>query len=221
MLLRRQVIAAGILVPLWGCLPSQRSIRVKLAYMIVTDGRRRTTSSVIELFSARQPIKLPEGAALDTEIVGEATAIPLKGGVVFATLEVPGPAHTLPVAIVSALLGPVSGPDDFFDKLGRLSSGSFIGKTAALNRENYPQFVHFERLLDPASVVAEDPDGLSDGSRVVGISCTITTEPVTTQLMNYIPWAYAQKDTPLNPRHSSSDWSLSATMNGYAFIRGR
>jgi len=197
--------------------------RVALTCIVSIGGKSYSGRSVIEIASSPEILKVGDAPVRHTYVVGEALVVDVPGTPIFVTLNVPGPARTLPVAVVEAFFGPVTGPDDFGEKLARLARGSSGGRIVMIGQENVPKIVRFKRLADPSSI---EEVALSDGTATAAVvvfndillRCQITDDKVTKQLHKAIPWIYSRSDGSFKPDHAGDDWSLAATTTAHSFI---
>ncbi|RYF00992.1 MAG: hypothetical protein EOO77_33445 [Oxalobacteraceae bacterium] len=197
--------------------------RVALTCVVRIGGKSYSGHSVIEIRSSPELLKIGDAPVRHTYVVGEALVVDVPGTPIFVTLTVPGPAHTLPVAVVEAFFGSVTGPDDFGEKLVRLARDGSRGRIVTIALKNVPRIVRFTKLTDPSSIeeVALSEGNVSDAMPVVDsivLRCQITDEGVTKQLQKAIPWIYSMSDGDFKPGHAGDDWSLAATTTAHSFI---
>lgn len=88
--------------------------------------------------------------------------------------------------------------------------------------DNYPYFIRFRDIKDPASAEQVDPDNLAKtfghGYKLKSLTVQMTEEPITKEIEGRLKWL-TYPETPLNPDHGPKDWSLSAVLLGADFIR--
>lgn len=197
--------------------------RVALTCVVSIGGKPYLGRSVIEIASSPELLKTGDAPVLHTSVVGEALVVDVPGTPIFVTLNVPGPAHTLPVAVVEAFFGSVTGPDDLEQKLARLARGGSRGRIVTIGQENVPRIVRFKKLADPSSIeeVALSEGNVADAVPLfdyVTLRCQITDENVTRQLKKVIPWIYSLSDGSFKTGHAGDDWSLAATTTAHSFI---
>lgn len=197
--------------------------RVALTCLVSIGGASYSGRSIIEITSSPELLKVGDAPVRHTYVMGEALVIDVPGTPIFVTLNVPGPASTLPVAVVEAFFGPVTGPDDFNEKLARLARGGSGGRIVTIAQENVPRIVRFKKLADPSSIeeVALNKGTAADAVPVFDgllLRCQVTNENVTRQLHKAIPWIYSMSDSSFKHDHAGDDWSLAATTTVHSFI---
>lgn len=197
--------------------------RVALTCVVSIGGKSYSGRSVIEIASSPELLKIGDGPVRHTSVVGEALVVGVPGTPVFVTLNVPGSARTLPVAVVEAFFGPVTGPDEFGEKLARLARGGSHGRIVTIGQENMPKIVRFKKLSDPSSIeeIVMNESNVADAVPVfdrILLRCQVTDEDVTQQLQKVIPWIYSMSDADFKLGHTGNDWSLAATTTAHSFI---
>lgn len=197
--------------------------RVALTCVVSIGGKSYSGRSVLEIASSAELLKTGDVPVRHTSVVGEALVVDVPGTPIFVTLNIPGPAHTLPVAVVEAFFGSVTGPDDFGEKLARLARGGSHRRIVTIGQENMPKIVRFKKLADPSSIEevvlneGKAADAVPVFDRIL-LQCQVTGEHVTRQLQKTIPWIYSMSDGDFKPGHAANDWSLAATTTAHSFI---
>jgi hypothetical protein len=221
---RRFLLCASVgalaALSLEGCDLAGSRCRFKLHCSARIADQTLSGTSVIEVYSSPEIIKLGGMPSRHTYVRGEALVLSGALPPLFLTMNVVGPASTLPVAIVEAYFGRVDGPDDFGAKLDRLARGGEQGRTVTIVAENIPTILRFGDLANPASVMMV-AEGSELGSLIpdsVKLTCKVTKESVSRQLERYIPWVYGMGDQVFKPVHAGDDWSLAATTTKHSFV---
>lgn len=196
MMARRGVLglmAGGIVAALSGCgslIPN--SYRFKMRVEIETPLGLRTGTSIYEVRAGNTPKLLPEEAARDWTIAGEAVAVDLsEGRALFALLKTVNPIRPDLALMSMAALDPAF-ENDIVKSAARISSGEGIRSPAEVSPSDYPLLVSFRDLKDPKSVERVDPKNLAQsfgfGSIFRRITVEVTSEAVTTGLEDTLSW---------------------------------
>ncbi len=189
---RRNVLAGALLsiaaLALGGCWPLDRTARVKLHVDVMTSQGLKSGGSVLELIYQSEFVY--DGTfQRTTGLRGQAVAIDLPGGPVFALLRVPGGSDPSPIttAIMDGL-APVPPGDDpskgMKDQVEKISCRWFCNLKTDLPRDDWPLMVRFRNINDPKSVEQVDP--VATG--VAHIWVESTSDPVSTGIEKRLRW---------------------------------
>ena len=180
-------------VTLSGCNPFGRTYtyRYRITVEVDTPQGLRTGSSVWESWGQ-------EGTVLDgtmgVDYRGEAVAVDLPTGTLFALLRDPKMGYNYPAGVVDsqfkATFNVQVDPQDGWKDLSRQIARSRA--TMTLEPRFYPALVRFRDTNDPASVEIVHPSNLAasfgPGVRLRRITVTVTDDGVTTGIEKRLPW---------------------------------
>jgi hypothetical protein len=180
--------------------------RFRMTVEVETPQGLRVGSSVMEVSSIKQPIKVGESPTISTGLMGDAVAIDLPNGTLFALVGDVSPGFPLELAATLALEpGPGKGyfePNSFFAAVGKLGRNDQIGRTVELSPGRYPKLVHFRDIRDSKSVEVDDPLDLSKtlgtGIRLRKISIQVTDSPPTSGIERKIQWLDLSRQASLD-----------------------
>jgi hypothetical protein len=166
--------------------------RFRLTVEVDTPQGLRLGSSVMEVASAATTIKLPESAGLATYLRGEAVAVDLPGGTMFALVSETASGQTLAAEATLALEPIERGvPESFLAAVQKLSRRDQRGKMSILPPSGYPKLVRFRNPADRNSIEVVDPLNLASsfdhGVSLRRITVTVTNEPLKTGIEKRLP----------------------------------
>jgi hypothetical protein len=141
----------------------------------------------MEVTAAPEMFAMSETRPVNAGLRGEAVALDLPDGPVFAILEIRNGGPFLFSAVTDAL-SPIEGrvprPSDLIAQIDSLGSFWSGRREADLKRENWPMIVRFGDLRDPktAEVVAPESVGITR------VRVETTSDPITVGLAKRLPW---------------------------------
>ncbi len=179
--------AASAVLTGCGLIETNASYRFRITVEVDTPQGLKRGSGVMEVFAHKYaPTFIEEGSGFTSGLKrGEAIAVDLPGGPMFALLTASDGMGNLGGAVTGAL-APESRHGDWqasmaaVRKLGEWSAHY----KADLPRTAWPMMVRFRDLGDPKSVELVDPDAAG----VKRISLETTRDAVTTGIDKRIPW---------------------------------
>lgn len=203
-----KLLAAGLpTAALLGCGGMPVTYRYRMTVEVDTPRGLRTGSSVIEVVTSHTSGL--SGSSFANRIKGEAVAVDLPGGTLFALLSnreaLDAAAGYAPTAYHDVLPDQGKVGADWFDVVHALKKQS---EPAVLQASYYPTLVRFRDIRDPKSVEAVDPGYLvasfGPGVSLRLITVTITDDEVTEEIEKRLPWWSEYKDKQLDG-HSYND----------------
>jgi len=205
MMARRELLfgAAGTAgaLALGGCglFDRRGSYRVRMTIEALVPEGVRSGSSVFEVIASKVFKLLPDERSGDSELKGQAVAVELPAGPLFALLKDDDAGQSLQYRVTKALSPGASfnSIDDYVATVRALSSGDH---SAELPRTDWPMMVRFRDLNDPASVERVNPDAVG----VKRILLETTKDGVTTGIEKRLPWLVKHHGS-LIPRLSAPD----------------
>ncbi|WP_066477371.1 MULTISPECIES: hypothetical protein [unclassified Sphingomonas] len=186
------LIAMAICGLLTACV-ERETLRYRITVEIETPQGLRTGSSVWQVSAVSTPaFPGPEAGGVRGAGRGEAVAVDLPGGTLFALLRAQdGSASYYPVMSIIRELRPkgVLKPDWAAEmRAMQRNPGTF-----ELPAENYPLLVRFKAIADVRSVEVVTPENISDvfgrGYAVRRITIHATDDPISTGIESRLPWA--------------------------------
>jgi hypothetical protein len=223
---RRQVMVAfvgGAVAALGGCDEMFRKrFRFRMTVEVETPQGLRSGSTVTEVSAAKTTKLLPEQHAISTVFKGEAVAVDLPGGTLFALVGDIGPGYPLSVAVVKSF-DPLTGPEDkFVASIGKLGERASRGRSVPLR--DLPKLVRFRDIHDPRTVELVDPEDLAKsfgpGVQLSRIVLTVVDEPVTIGIERRLRWLSDYPEPRLSPDYSGTNISPAATLTHGDFRKG-
>ncbi|MFT4025920.1 MAG: hypothetical protein QM676_03845 [Novosphingobium sp.] len=174
-----------------GLLGGDMTYRYKMTVEVETPDGPRTGSSVIEVRTHESPaFPGPEAGGERSRVRGEAVAVDLPAGTLFALLQAENGRGAEIYAWALLPEPPTKGatPEDRRANLNALRS---VAGRAELQRANYPMLVTFRDLSDPTTVETVNPADLNTsfgpGYVLHRITVQMTDEPVTTAIERWLP----------------------------------
>jgi hypothetical protein len=185
---RRDVIGLLTTVPflvLTDCgemFPSR--FRFKMTVEIETPRGLKTGSSVMEMSTALTGVNMPHLNVTETRFKGEAVAVDLPGGTLFALVGGTPGGDDFRGAVINTFAFPRRPEAEklvaLFDTLGQPAS---LGREVVIHPKDLPKLVRFRDIRDPNTVELVDPDDLAKsfgaGVKLKRIVLTVVDEPVT------------------------------------------
>lgn len=193
---RRTVLGlfvGGAATLLAGCgLRGGNHYRFKMTAEVDTPQGLRTGSSVYEVEARSKAGLDPSGNVREKKLHGEAVAVDLPGGkTVFALLKTINPLRDDLALMSMAALDPAF-RNDWVESAQRIAANDGIRSPAEVPPSDYPLLVTFRDIADPASVERVDPTNLvatfGAGYVLRKISVQTTKEPVTSGILQKLPW---------------------------------
>lgn len=168
-----------------GLLGREASYRYRLTIEAETSRGPVQGSGVLEEIATLTVIRVGDSTGKGGATRGEAIAIDLPGGPVFALLELPNAGGPLGSAVTVALASDAAGSERsaYIDAVRRLG-GWFGSARAELPRAEWPLMVRFRDLDDPTSVERVEPAALG----IRRILLKTTRDEVTTGVGSKLPW---------------------------------
>lgn len=168
-----------------------KTYRYRMTVEVDTPQGMRSGSSVIEAsFRKGIPFPGPEAGGTKTSVRGEAVAVDLPGGTLFALLSRQGDRDAAVFYAANAFNPHRPGESDV-DHAKRLRPVSQWSGSAVLQRQDYPKLVRFRDIRDPKTVEPVDPDNLAasfgKGFRLKRIVIRMTDEAVTYGMEKALP----------------------------------
>jgi hypothetical protein len=191
------IVAIALLgLGLAGCGLMSETLRYRVTVVVDTPAGVRTGSSVWEVVSTDGPaFPGPEAGSVSSTLRGEAVAVDLPQGTLFALMRAPGGSGDYAVHLVQQHLAkyPQRGvnlvPQDWRENRRRIQKS---GVSFDLAEDEYPLLVRFRNISDPRSVEKVDPANLAEafgpGVRLRRITIKMTSDPVTTGIEARFPW---------------------------------
>ena len=209
------IVAMGFLLGGCNSFSSAYTYRYRITVEVDTPQGLRTESSVWET-SAWEGSGIPD-TAIRSSVRGEAVAVDLPGGTLFALLRGQDMDVNYSVGLVSSQLRqtPVQGvtiTGDWKQNRRQIASRK---PGVTLTPDLYPLLVRFRDLSSPASVATVDPAALAasfgPGVRLRRIVVQVTDERVTEGIENRLPWLPSQRGmlvvVPLDTPKSAGPFS--------------
>jgi hypothetical protein len=231
--------ALALLLPACSGPPTMPDYRYRLTVEVETPQGVRTGSSVIEVTNRLAFNMNGGGYSRIYRARGEAVAVDLPGGrTLFALLRGENGANVDWAArIVYDLTTPVPPISDKFgsDRVLQLQNAVANRNAVVVPRlmpfwpddaapPAYPLLVTFGDLRDPKSVERVMPNDLAnnfgESVKLRRITVQITDDPVTTGIGRRLGWLGQYPEPRLNPTHSPTDYSISATLEHGDFRKG-
>lgn len=187
-------LLAVLAAALGGCY-EQASLRYRITVEVDTPQGLRTGSSVWDIASSAGPgIPGPEAASISSKIRGEAVAVDLPGGTLFALLG--GDKGTdYPFFVVTQHLAQYPDsrvetvPQDWAETRRRIQHA---GIGFVLAKDELPMLVRFSDPKNPMSVAKVDHDALDKafgpGVRLRRVTIQMTSDEVTYGLEKQLKW---------------------------------
>lgn len=233
-------LMAGLVVLLSGCGTALPDYRYRLTVEVETPEGLRTGSSVIEVSTAiAGKYSIPTPGHVSARAWGEAVAVDLgKRGVLFGLLRSDENIDWA-AGVMFGFAPDVPMPRDADGKFD--SAAYFRDRYMAMlenrrlivlperfkNSEGLarPMLVRFRDITDPKTVERVDPDDLAasfgEGVKLRRVTVQLTDDPVTKGIKKRLGWLGEYPEPSLDPSHSPSDWSLSATLHHGDFLIGK
>lgn len=192
---------AGLLVTGCSLISGESTYRVRMTVEVDTPQGLKSGSSVMEVVAYKESIVIGDRGGGHSGVGGEAVAIDLPGGPVFALLTIGDGAPTLASQVTYAL-APEARSGDFdaylaaVRKLGRASEGAIEAElphhlTYSYGGDDHPEadvawpmMIRFRNLNDPRTLERVDPATIG----VKRITLTVTKEPVTVGIEKRLGW---------------------------------
>lgn len=190
-----RLLASGAGLLLGGCslFGNRAAYRCRMTIEVDTAEGARVGSSVLEIESYKEAVVVGDRGGGHTGLAGEAVAIDLPGGPVFALLTLGDGARNL-AAVITEALAPEARTGDFDQFLAavrKLGSGAYRGELrrtrssdGGVDEPNWPVMVRFASTADPASVERLDPDQAG----IRHIMLETTDAPLTIGIERRLPW---------------------------------
>lgn len=204
---RRGVMLAVLTALLAGCgvTPQSGHYRFRMIVEVRTPQGVTRGSGVYSVSAATTGEILPEAAKRILALRGEAIALDLPGGPVFALLRTKGANPDVDLAVASmAALDPAFNYD-WVASAARIGARWTKAK-ADLPRDKWPMFVRFRDLRDPKSVEAVAPQAIG----VRRIIVETTSDAVTLGIQDRLSWLRTHNgaldyDGRMHPEHPEKD----------------
>ncbi len=217
--------AAAVSLLLAGCGEQYPTYRYRMTVEVDTPQGLRSGSSVIEVRTDQGPrFPGPEAGGVKSRIRGEAVAVDLPRGTLFALLQSPNGRGAESYAWALLPRPPTRGDDAEGRRANYEALGSVQGQ-AELQPENYPMLVTFRDLADPTSVEAANPADFASvfgpGYALRRIMVRVTDEPVTSTISEQLRWLGSSPEPRLDRSYrGSTSPSLDQELAHGDFLRG-
>jgi hypothetical protein len=168
------------------------------------------------------------GKILNTKIIGEAVTVELaQGDLVFALLSKPDNvmfAAGLPSRAIRPVYADDLPDDEQYDSSVRLQKA--IAQATGVHdlpRADWPMFVRFRDIADPASVEEVNPDALPGGGRIKRITIEITDDEVTTGIEKRLLWVKTHPGSLVRRKIDQAVGEMPPVhrLNSLAFVQGQ
>ena len=164
------------------------TIRYRITVEVDTPQGLRTGSSVIEATTRKGP-RSGDASGIAYEVHGEAVAVDLPAGTLFALLSNRTSGIDYPAYLVHSALEngsptpPLSRRYEAWEWAAEQSEARRVKPTMVLTRGNYPTLVRFRDIHDPASLETVDSDDLAasfgPGVKLKRLTVEVTANRVT------------------------------------------
>jgi hypothetical protein len=226
------LLAAGT-AWLTGCaMQAQARLRYRMTVEVETPEGMKSGSSVIESIITKGP-RFGDSSGISYAVKGEAVIVDLGGGqMLFALLSGLDreprffQAHLFHNALERGAVATPPLPRKYTAQEWREErAAAMSGKPlVVLQPEDYPKLVRFRDLADPRTIEAVDPLSLStafgQGVALKKVSIEVTDDEPEPRIKHVLVWLGDYPEPSLNPGHSPTDRTLSATTHHGDFIRG-
>ena len=183
-MIRREMLgllgAGAAVLVLPGCREMfPKRFRFKMTVEVDTPQGVRSGSSVMEMSVALATFKLPDSHAVDLKFKGEAVAVDLAGGTMFALIGMDD-FEAIVIDTFDPTIPRAKKLVALFEELGQHRS---IGRSVTILPNKYPRLVRFRDISNPLSVELVDPNDLAKsfgvGVKLKRIFLNVVDEPVT------------------------------------------
>ena len=176
------VLGGAVVAVLGGCgLLFPNKFRFRMTIEVETPGGLRRSSAVYGVWANDKARLLPDEAARDWGVKGEALVIELQDGPVFALLKTGNPLRDDLAKMSMAALDPEF-RNDIVESARRIA-GSWSTREGEVARADWPMMVRFRDINDPKSVEKVDPEAIG----VKRILLETTNDDVTTGIEKRLP----------------------------------
>ena len=225
-MIRREMLGllgagAGVLV-LPGCREMfPKRFRFKMTVEIDTPQGLRSGSSVMEMSVTLATFKLPDSHAVNLKFRGEAVAVDLPGGTLFALIGMDD-FEAMVIDTFDPTIPRAKKLVALFEELGQHRS---IGRSVTIPPNKHPRLVRFRDIRDPSSVELVDPNDIAKsydaGVKLKRIFLTVVDGPVTMGIEKRLPWLINGRDAQLDGDRYETFSSFANSLNINNFKRGK
>lgn len=221
--LRSFAIFGGLLTTAACDIRSSESYRYRVTVEVQTPQGVRSGSSVWETKSW-EGSGIPD-TAIRSKVSGEAVAVDLPGGTVFALLRGADMNVDYASGVVAGHVRKYPPPGFSATKDWKEIDRAIAKQKPAfeLYPDEYPLLVRFRDINDPASVEKVDPSNLAasfgPGVSLKRITIAVTNDGVTTGIRERLHWLGKYPEPSLKPNHSADDWSVPAKLTHGDFAK--
>lgn len=190
------------------------TIRYRMTVEVETPQGLRTGSSVIETSFQGEP-RIGDSGGLNAKARGEAVAVDLPGGVLFALLANRKSGPDYPIYLLDnalrngVVIPPLSRTYQGGEWKGQQDEAKRVKPSITLTAADYPMMVRFADIRYPKSVEAVEPDNLAAsfgaGVRLKRIVVQLTDDPVTTGIEKRLGWLDHLDDFRTDPSNPFSN----------------
>ena len=189
------VLAGAAAAVLGGCgMLFPNKYRFRMTVEVETPSGLRRSSAIFEVWANDKARLLPDEAARDWGVKGEALVIDLLDGPVFALLKTENPMRADLAQMSMAALDPEF-HNDIVESAARIA-GSWSTREREVTRADWPLMVRFRDIADPKSVERIDPEAIG----VKRIVVETTSDDVTTGIEKHLRWLR-------NPKVMKTSWA--------------
>lgn len=207
-----------------GCVElSSETYQFSLTVEIDTPDGVHSGSGVYEVWARNKTALLSDEAKRDWGVRGQAVAVDLSNGrTVFALLSTQAKHGDLAGLSMTAL-DPMFG-NDMVASARRISSGQGVSHPVEISRDDYPIFVTFRDIDNPASVERINADDLAasfgTGYTIRRVVVHTTDDPVTTGIEQRFEWWGNYEDRQFDGQRYNNSTAFANSLNRLHFRRG-
>jgi hypothetical protein len=198
------LVGGAVASTLVGCGGSPRHMfRFRETVEVDTPQGLRSGSSVMEMSAAMAAFKLPDSAAVDLRVKGEAVAVDLPGGQsLFALVgKTPG-GDDVRGAVINTFDHRRPGEAKLVAMIEMLGRKESLGREAVMRPQDLPTFVRFRDIRDPKTVELVDPNDLAKsfgtGVKLRRAVLIVVDEPVTVGIEKQLAWLQSYSNSQLD-----------------------
>ncbi|MGE3745020.1 MAG: hypothetical protein AB7G25_04755 [Sphingomonadaceae bacterium] len=198
--------------------------RFRMTVEVETPEGIRRGSSVMEIRSSKEPFRIGNSHSLKNELIGEAVAVDMSRGTLFALITNTKSGQPLMDVVTYSLIERSKREISFWNAVKELGRSDHIGRQVELVPDQYPMFVRFRDIKDPKSVeqIKVEDIQTSFGSEIAlrRITLQVTDGSVTNIIYRYLPWIDEFDDKMLDGSKINNSQNLSNTLSKVSFQQG-